>query len=83
MPRVSKPQAFDFRQVSANDNKEDRKRTLEAFRHGKFPGIVSVDVLAKGIDFPDVLCIIIARPYRKAIRGAYSNARAWDAHGGR
>ena len=57
---------IDARQVSARDTKDYRKSTVEAFEKGEFPIIVSVDVLAKGVDFPDVLCLIMARPYRKA-----------------
>ena len=56
----------DFRQVSAHDSDEERDATMKAFRHGEFPGVVSVEALAKGIDLPDVECLVIARPYRKA-----------------
>ena len=58
---------FDFRQVSAHDNADHVHDTIEAFELGKCTGIVSVDMLGRGIDIPDVLCLIIARPYNKAI----------------
>ena len=57
---------YDFRQVSAGDDGEDRNQTMQAYRHGEFPGIVSCEVLSRGIDIPDALCLVIARPYRKA-----------------
>ena len=57
---------LDFRQVSAYDDPEQRNRTMAAFRHGDFPGIVSCEVLSKGVDIPDLLCLVIARPYVKA-----------------
>ena len=57
---------IDFRQVSAYDDPEQRNRTMAAFRHGDFPGIVSCEVLSKGVDIPDLLCLVIARPYVKA-----------------
>ena len=56
----------DFRQVSAYDKPEERKATMDAFRHGEFPGVVSVAALGKGIDIPDLQCLVIARPFRKA-----------------
>ena len=56
---------FDFRQVTAHDTPEARKKTMEDFRHGTFPGVVSVAALGKGIDVPDVQCLILARPLRK------------------
>lgn len=58
---------YDFRQVSAYDDPDDRDETMKAFRHGEFPGIVSVDVLGRGIDIPDVLCVILARPFRRGL----------------
>ena len=57
---------YDFRQVTAHDNREQRQKTIQAFRDGEFPGIVSCEVLSKGVDIPDLLCLIIARPYVKA-----------------
>ena len=57
---------IDFRQVSAHDEPAERKELMRGFRHGEFPGIASVDVLSRGVDIPDVMCIIIARPFRKA-----------------
>ena len=58
---------YDFRQVSAYDDAGDRNRTMEAFRHGKFPGIINCEVLSKGVDIPDAKCLVIARPYKKSL----------------
>ena len=64
--RAFQSSGIEARQVTAYDDIEDRNRTMEDFRAGKFPIIVSVDALAKGVDLPDVQCLIVARPYRKA-----------------
>ena len=56
---------YDFRQVTAHDTPDERKDTMAAFRHGEFTGVVSVAALGKGIDVPDVKCLVIARPLRK------------------
>ena len=58
---------YDFRQVTGKDDDELRQQTVSDFREHKFPGIVSVEALAKGSDFPTVQCLVIARPYRKAL----------------
>ena len=56
---------YDFRQVTAYTKPEDRKRTMAAFRAGECQGVVSVAALGKGIDIPEVRCLVIARPLRK------------------
>ena len=38
---------------------------MNAFRHGEFPGVASVAALGKGIDIPDVKCLILARPLNR------------------
>ncbi len=53
---------IDARQVTARDNREYRKSTMQAFLHGEFPVICSVAALGKGTDVPSLQCIIIARP---------------------
>ena len=58
---------IDARQVTAHDNKDLRRDTMQAFIDGKFPVVCSVDALAKGIDVPNVKCLVIARPYNKAL----------------
>ena len=52
--------------MTAYDDPKHVEDTLAEYRHGGFPGIVSVDKLSKGVDIPDVLCLVVARPYRKA-----------------
>ena len=64
--RAFQRSGIDARQVTAHDETDARRETMEAFRHGKFPIVVSVEALAKGVDIPDVKCLVIARPYRKA-----------------
>ena len=53
---------IDARQITAHDNPDYRTQTMRAFRHGEFPVVISVAALGKGIDIPDVKCLILARP---------------------
>lgn len=39
-------------------SKEDRARTLQQFRDGVFPVLITTDVSARGIDIPEVECIV-------------------------
>ncbi|MFD2371429.1 DEAD/DEAH box helicase [Brevibacillus sp. GCM10020057] len=38
--------------------KEERARTLQQFRDGVFPVLITTDVAARGIDIPEVECIV-------------------------
>ncbi|MGG1661260.1 DEAD/DEAH box helicase [Brevibacillus sp. NRS-1366] len=38
--------------------KEERARTLQQFREGVFPVLITTDVSARGIDIPEVECIV-------------------------
>lgn len=58
---------YDFRQYTANTPEDEAASLMAGFAAGEFTGIVSVDALAKGVDVPDVECLVIARPYRKAL----------------
>jgi len=61
---------FNFQQVSYRDGNDDRRAELiEEFRkpNSSVVGLVSCQALAKGFDVPDVLCEIVARPYRKSL----------------
>ena len=60
---------YRFAQVSYRDGSE-REGIIERFRRGELDGLISVDVLTRGFDVPDVLCLVDAHPYRKAL-GAY------------
>lgn len=57
---------FDFRTSSFKDTPEETEAKIQAFRNQEFIGLASVDKFVKGFDVPQVLCIIDARPYRKA-----------------
>ena len=66
--REFREQGFQFRQVSYKDgNDAERAETIEAFRRNELRGLISCEVLIKGADFPDVLCLVDARPYRKSL----------------
>ena len=43
-------------------DKEGIKKTVKRFRAGKFPVLISVDMVIEGFDVPDVSCVVIARP---------------------
>ena len=58
---------YDFRQYTANTPEDEAAALMTGFSNGEFIGIVSVDALAKGVDVPDVQCLVIARPYRKSL----------------
>ncbi len=62
---------YRFAQVSYQDG-HGRERTdrIEQFRRGDLDGLISVDVLTRGFDVPDVLCLVDAHPYAQAL-GAY------------
>ena len=62
---------YRFAQVSYQDgNGRERADLIEQFRRGDLDGLISVDVLTRGFDVPDVLCLVDAHPYAKAL-GAY------------
>ena len=44
--------------IYGNASKEQRQRSIEAFRNGKFNVLVSSDVSARGLDIPEVTHII-------------------------
>ena len=58
---------YEFEVASYRDKdsaeREDKIRRLET---GQITGLLSVEALAKGLDIPDIECIIHARPYRKS-----------------
>ena len=57
---------IDARQVTAHDERSDRRDTMDAFRRGDFPIACSVSALGKGVDLPNVMCLIMARPFNRA-----------------
>ncbi len=58
---------YDFRQVTGRDDDDERREVMDGFRNGEFPGVVSVAALSKGVDVPDVQCLVLARPLRKSL----------------
>lgn len=44
--------------IHGSDNKQSRKNTLDAFRQGELQLLVASDVLARGLDVPDISHII-------------------------
>ena len=59
---------YDFRQVSYMDRDADAFRSLiREFRDGDVMGLVSCEVLTKGVDIPNARCIVGLRPYKKSL----------------
>lgn len=56
--------------VHGEMKRDDRARTLAAFRQGKLQAITNVGVLTEGFDDPGVSCIAMARPTRS--QGLYA-----------
>lgn len=48
--------------VDSNTKPKDRQQLLEAFKQGDIKVMVNVGVLTTGFDFPELDCLIIARP---------------------
>jgi len=48
--------------VSAKTKKKDREEILKDFKSGKIKTVANVGILTTGFDFPELDCIILARP---------------------
>lgn len=48
--------------ISSKTKKSDRKRILSEFKSGKIKVVTNVGVLTTGFDFPELDCVILARP---------------------
>lgn len=48
--------------VTGSTNKKERKEILKSFKDGVLKAVVNVGVLTTGFDFPELDCIISARP---------------------
>jgi len=48
--------------ITGNTNKKERESILSDFKSGKIKSVVNVGVLTTGFDFPELDCIIMARP---------------------
>ena len=56
---------YRFEQVSYRDTDDRKQAAIKAFREGKIQGLISAEMLVKGFDVPDALCLVDARPYRQ------------------
>ena len=58
-------------EVVSYRDRDDKERSdkFERFRYGDTTILFSVEALGRGIDVPEVLCLIDARPYRKNVAG--------------
>ncbi|GAA5909143.1 hypothetical protein JCM5296_006656 [Sporobolomyces johnsonii] len=55
---------IDARCVSQETKLKDRDELYAAFRAGEFPVLVNCRILTEGADFPEIDCILLARPTR-------------------
>ena len=53
--------------VSGNQTRSDRQVTLEAFKAGQLRILTNCLVLTEGWDFPDLRCVIMARPTQSSL----------------
>ena len=60
---------FDFRTSSYKDKEGVSEKLVQQFRNGEFIGLFSVDKFTKGLDVPDIMCLIAARTLRKSLTG--------------
>ena len=49
-------------EISAESKKKEREQILRDFKSGKIKCVVNVGVLTTGFDFPELDCIVLARP---------------------
>ena len=64
-------------------DKEGIKKTVKRFRAGKFPVLISVDMVIEGFDVPDVACVVIARPTASEKKHVQMVGRGLRAHPGK
>ncbi|GAA5895720.1 hypothetical protein JCM5296_007402 [Sporobolomyces johnsonii] len=57
-------QGIDARCVSQETKPKDRDALYAAFRAGEFPVLVNCGILTEGTDFPEIDCVLLARPTR-------------------
>ncbi|GAA5876947.1 hypothetical protein JCM3774_000548 [Rhodotorula dairenensis] len=55
---------IDARFVYEGTKQADRVETYRAFRAGEFPVLVNCGILTEGADFPEIDCVLLARPTR-------------------
>lgn len=62
--------------VSAKTKKKDRERILEEFKSGKVKVVANVGTLTVWFDFPELSCVVLARP-TKSLRLYYQMVGRW------
>ena len=62
-----KKSGYDFRQVSYRNTPAENQSAISALIKGECDGLISVDALVKGLDIPDVQCLVIARKYSSSL----------------
>ena len=58
---------YVFEQVTAHDSDQTKAQKIDQLRSGALHGLISVEALAKGVDIPEIQCLVSARPYRKSL----------------
>ena len=58
---------YNFQQVSYRQTPEENQQAIENLRAGNVDGLVSVEALVKGLDIPDVQCLVVARKYAHSL----------------
>ena len=58
---------YRFEQVSYKQTPEENQKAIENLRAGHCDGLISVEALVKGMDIPDVQCLIVARKYASSL----------------
>ena len=58
-----------FAPVTYRGNTDARREAIAEFRQQRsdLMGLITVDALGKGADFPDVRCLVSARPFRRSL----------------
>lgn len=70
MCRQFQAAGYNFQQVSYLDGNDEARRTkIAEFRKvdSEIDGLVSCEALGRGLDVPDIKCMIGAKPYRKSL----------------
>ena len=58
---------YVFRQVSYRNTAEQNARAIAELTMGNCHGLISVDALVKGLDVPEVQCLVVARKYSASL----------------
>ena len=58
---------YRFETVSYRQTQEENQAAIKNLRDGHCDGLISVEALVKGMDIPDVQCLIVARKYANSL----------------